>query len=111
MTEESERPGTLRSKVGWDAIDEPCTNNTTPLARLGSPRYFSHRKSLTSPLLVQCSLPTTPDVDGRRDTDLVLRARSGFRTARFFLPPAGDFFFVLDLFDFVWGIIPSVGLV
>ena len=53
------RPGTVRSKVGWDAIDEPCTNRTAGLPS-GEPTNFSHRNSFTSlPLLVQCSTPVT----------------------------------------------------
>src|SRR6059058_2524638 len=31
MTDESARPGTVRSKVGCEAIDEPCTNSTAGL--------------------------------------------------------------------------------
>src|SRR6266436_6110041 len=58
MTEESGRPGTCRSKVGCDAIDEPCTNRMVP-AFSGSADRFSHRNSRTSPLLVQCSSPCT----------------------------------------------------
>src|SRR5688572_27033252 len=55
MTEESGRPGTWRSKVGCEAIDEPCTKRIVPaLAAAGALR---HRKRRTSPLLVQCSLP------------------------------------------------------
>src|SRR2546425_7949980 len=58
ITEESARPGTERSKVGCDAIDEPCTNNIAGLPS-GEPRYFSHRNKRTSPLVVQCSVPVT----------------------------------------------------
>src|SRR6202162_3747770 len=58
ITEESARPGTERSKVGCDAIDEPCTNNIAGLPS-GEPRYFSHRNNRTSPLVVQCSMPVT----------------------------------------------------
>src|SRR5215208_5965385 len=58
MAEESGRPGTCRSKVGCDAIDEPCTNRKVPAGPDGSPAYFSHRNRRTSsPLLVQCSSP------------------------------------------------------
>src|SRR5262245_34721583 len=59
ITEECGRPGTLRSKVGWPAIDEPCTKRIVPfdLPTAG----FSQRKRRTSPaavlLLIQCSLP------------------------------------------------------
>src|ERR1700746_111653 len=58
MTEESGRPGTSRSKVGWLAIDEPCTNRTMPLVWAGSPSHLFHRKSFTLPsFVVQCSAP------------------------------------------------------
>ena len=58
MTEESGLPGTLRSNVGCEAIDEPCTNRTAGLAA-GEPTNFSQRKRRTSPLCVQCSTPLT----------------------------------------------------
>src|SRR6266567_2703723 len=58
ITEESARPGTERSKVGCDAIDEPCTNSIAGLPS-GEPTYFSHRNKLTSPLFAQCSAPVT----------------------------------------------------
>src|SRR5450755_536699 len=58
ITDECGRPGTTRSKVGCDAIDEPCTNNTAGLPS-GLPTYFSHRNRRTSPLFVQCSTPVT----------------------------------------------------
>src|SRR5512142_2865375 len=58
ITEESGRPGTLRSNVGCDAIDEPCTNSTAGLPA-GEPQNFSHRNKRTSPLWVQCSMPVT----------------------------------------------------
>src|SRR4051794_22602991 len=62
ITDESGRPGTCRSKVGCEAIDEPWTNSTVPALPVGSPTYFSQRKSLMSAFLVQCSRPTTgPD--------------------------------------------------
>src|SRR5215469_6650728 len=58
MTEESGRPGTSRSKVGWLAIDEPCTNRMMPLAWAGSASHLFNRKSFTLPsLVVQCSVP------------------------------------------------------
>src|SRR6188508_529058 len=50
-------PGTCKSNVGCDAIDEPCTNRMVPLSRVFWARRFSHRNSLASPFLVQCSLP------------------------------------------------------
>src|SRR5207344_3357798 len=58
MTDESGRPGTVRSNVGCDAIDDPCTNSTAGL-RSGAPTYFSQRNRRTSPLRVQCSTPVT----------------------------------------------------
>src|SRR3954454_16582202 len=57
IAEESGRPGTSRSKVGCEAIDEPCTNRIVPLVFPGSPTTLFHMKSFTSPLLVQCSVP------------------------------------------------------
>src|SRR5262249_14042904 len=61
IAEESGRPGTSRSNVGCDAIDEPCTNRTMPLPLAGSPMHFSHMNSLAGPslavLVVQCSWP------------------------------------------------------
>src|SRR3974390_836531 len=58
MTEESGRPSTCKSKVGCDAIDEPCTKRTVPAALFGSPPHFSNMNSFTTPsLLVQCSSP------------------------------------------------------
>src|SRR5258706_16009566 len=49
-------PGIWKSNPGVDAIDEPCTNTSVPsLAASGV--CFSHRKSFTSPLCVQCSWP------------------------------------------------------
>ena len=41
--------------VGCDAIDEPCTKKIVPLA--ASPALLRQRKSLMSPLRVQCSVP------------------------------------------------------
>src|SRR5271169_541438 len=58
MAEESGRPGTCRSKVGCEAMDEPCTNRMVPMLFAGSPAHFSNRNSFTPPsLLVQCSAP------------------------------------------------------
>src|SRR3954449_3916718 len=57
IAEESGRPGTSRSKVGCDAIEEPCTNRIVPFVAAGSPATLFQRKSLTFPLLVQCSVP------------------------------------------------------
>src|SRR5690348_1843473 len=56
MAEESGRPGTCRSNVGCEAIDEPCTNRIVPRVFAGSPRTFSNRNRRTSPsFVVQCS--------------------------------------------------------
>src|SRR5579885_1302592 len=59
IAEESGRPGTCRSKVGCEAIDDPCTNRIVPRLLAGSPRHFSNRNSLAAPpsLVVQCSSP------------------------------------------------------
>src|SRR5882672_2178924 len=58
IAEESTAPGTCRSKVGCEAIEEPCTNKMVPMLLAGSPAHFSHRNSFTLPsLLVQCSSP------------------------------------------------------
>src|SRR5882762_1078263 len=55
IAEECGRPGTCRSKVGCEAIDEPCTKRIVP--RFAAPECLRQRKSLTSPLRVQCSVP------------------------------------------------------
>src|SRR3982750_2806693 len=55
IAEECGRPGTSRSKVGCEAIDEPCTKRIVP--RVVSCGDFCQRKIRTSPLRVQCSLP------------------------------------------------------
>src|SRR5262249_5565286 len=58
MAEESARPGTCRSKVGCEAMDEPCTNKILPAGPEGSPACLFHRNRRTSlPLSVQCSSP------------------------------------------------------
>src|SRR6187200_2532650 len=57
ITEESGLPGTVRSKVGWPAIDEPWTKKMVPLVAWPEGGSFCHRNSLTSPFLVQCSTP------------------------------------------------------
>src|SRR5262249_24021759 len=58
MTEESGRPSTCKSKVGCDAMDEPCTNRMVPSALFGSTADFSNMNSFTlSSLPVQCSWP------------------------------------------------------
>src|SRR5215831_19153658 len=58
ITDDPGRPGTCRSKVGCDAMDEPCTNRMVPTFSAAADR-FSHRNSRTGPLLVQCSSPWT----------------------------------------------------
>src|ERR1700681_3462489 len=58
MTDESGLPGTVRSNVGCDAIDDPCTNKIAGLPS-GEPTNFSQRKRRTLPLRVQCSTPVT----------------------------------------------------
>src|ERR1700716_742780 len=57
IAEESGRPGTCRSKVGCEAIEEPCTNRIVPVLWPGSTAHLFHRNSFTSPLSVQCSVP------------------------------------------------------
>src|SRR5690349_17591585 len=58
ITDESGRPGTVRSNVGCDAIDEPCTNSTAGLPP-GVSTNFSHRNRRTPFLSAQCSTPCT----------------------------------------------------
>src|ERR1700738_2660151 len=58
ITEESDRPGTCRSKVGCEAMDDPCTNKMRPEGPEGSPACLFHRNNFTAPsLVVQCSVP------------------------------------------------------
>src|SRR5215471_7922591 len=59
MAENSLRPGTCRSKVGCEAIEEPCTNRIVPRVLAGSAAHLFHRNSLTAPFsrVVQCSVP------------------------------------------------------
>src|SRR3974390_1441802 len=58
ITEESGRPGTCKSNVGWEAIDDPCTKRMRPEGPEGSPACLFQRKSFTpSSLVVQCSVP------------------------------------------------------
>src|SRR5215475_11726141 len=59
IADESDRPGTCKSNVGCDAIDEPWTNRIVPFVSRGSTAPFRHRNSRTSPLRVQCSVPCT----------------------------------------------------
>src|SRR5580700_10392559 len=61
ITELAGRPGTCRSKVGCDAMDEPCTNRMVPAGPDGSGAYFSNRNKRTSPFWVQCSSPRIAD--------------------------------------------------
>jgi len=58
MADESGRPGTWRSKVGVEAIDEPWTKRIVPRGPGDEPAAFSQRKRRTSPFVVQCSRPT-----------------------------------------------------
>jgi hypothetical protein len=57
ITEECGRPGTCRSKVGWEAIEEPCTKTIVPRGAPPAAAALRHRNSLTSPLFAQCSTP------------------------------------------------------
>src|ERR1700674_4140198 len=58
IAEESGRPGTWRSNVGCEAMDDPCTNKIRPAGPEGSPAFLFHRNSFTPPfLVVQCSVP------------------------------------------------------
>src|SRR5262249_59990260 len=59
IADESGRPGTCKSNVGCDAMEEPWTNRIVPLASRDSALLFRHRNSRTSPLRVQCSVPCT----------------------------------------------------
>src|SRR6476620_6731961 len=58
ITDESGLPGTARSNVGCDAIDEPCTNSSTGLPA-GESTNFSHRKSRMPLFDASCSTPCT----------------------------------------------------
>src|SRR5688500_18787110 len=57
ITDECARPGTERSKVGWLAIDEPCTKRIVPLGVSPVRGDSCQIQSLTSPLRVHCSVP------------------------------------------------------
>src|ERR1700747_2623908 len=60
IAENSLRPGTCRSNVGCDAMDEPCTNRIRPAGPEGSPLCLFQRNKRTSvPFCVQCSAPRT----------------------------------------------------
>jgi hypothetical protein len=52
IADESGRPGTCRSNVGCEAMDDPCTNRIVPAVFAGSPAYFSNKKSFTPPSFV-----------------------------------------------------------
>src|SRR6476646_11414010 len=58
ITDESGLPGTARSNVGCDAIDEPCTKSNTGLSA-GDPTNFSHMKSRMPFFEASCSTPCT----------------------------------------------------
>src|SRR5687768_6342160 len=57
MAEECGRPGTWRSNVGCEAIEEPWTKRIVPAFRVPCAAGLFHRKRFTSPLRVQCSVP------------------------------------------------------
>src|ERR1700704_6633002 len=61
ITEESARPGTFRSKVGCEAIEEPCTKSTVPRLCASAAGSFcqTNSRTLSLPLLTQCSLPAS----------------------------------------------------
>src|SRR2546428_6952315 len=58
IAEESVRPGTCRSKVGCEAMEEPCTNRMVPAFGCAV-AGFSHRNRRASPFSGQCSGPRT----------------------------------------------------
>src|SRR5262245_27856282 len=57
------RPGTCKSNVGCEAMDETCTNRIVPAFFVAGTAGFSHRNSRASPFLVQCSCPCTAVAD------------------------------------------------
>src|SRR5438132_12696083 len=60
MAEASARPGTCRSNVGCEAMDEPCTNRIRPAGPEASPLcLFQRNKRTSAPFCVQCSSPRT----------------------------------------------------
>src|SRR4030095_12938860 len=59
MGEESGRPGTWRSKVGWEPIEEPWTKRIVPRGSVDPTAAFSQRNRRTGPFWVQCSRPRT----------------------------------------------------
>src|SRR5579864_876228 len=74
MAEESGRPGTSRSKVGCEAMDEPCTNRIVPRVSAGLPAHLFHRNSFTSPLWAQCSRPARRGVAAKAEISLMDRS-------------------------------------
>jgi hypothetical protein len=58
ITDESGLPGTIKSNVGCDAIDEPCTNSTAGLPA-GESTNFSHKKSRMPLYDASCATPWT----------------------------------------------------
>src|SRR5215470_674147 len=76
MAEEFGRPGTWRSKVGWEAIEEPWTNRIVAFAVAGSTAHLFHKNSFTSPLLVQCSTPANRWVVSFMERSFLARLRS-----------------------------------
>src|SRR6185503_15674550 len=67
IAEECGRPGTCRSKVGCEAIDEPCTKRIVPRAAAVA-AGLCQRNSLIAPFLIQCSVPfmdAKPSLCGR----------------------------------------------
>src|SRR6476660_3215194 len=81
ITDESGRPGTVRSNVGWDAIDEPWTNSSAGLPS-GDPTNFSHRKSLMPFFDVSCATPCT-------DSPATAAASASFTLSLLLDPRAG----------------------
>jgi hypothetical protein len=57
MAEESARPGTVRSKVGCEAIDEPWTKKSVPRFSTPGADFLFQRNSFTCPFVIQCSVP------------------------------------------------------
>src|SRR5512139_920663 len=57
ITDESGRPGTYRSKVGCEAMDEPCTKRIVPAGAVPGAGFLFQRNNRTPPFVVQCSVP------------------------------------------------------
>src|SRR4051795_8905675 len=81
MTDESGRPGTARSNVGCDAIEEPCTNSSTGFPS-GDPTNFSHRKSRIPFFDASCATPCT-------ESAIVAAASASITPSLLFDPGAG----------------------